>query len=84
MKILSLLIWVTQFGVSVVVPPCFFLWLASWAQNTWGVGNWIYAVCGLLGLLVSWNVACRNLDMMQKEVRKSESNKKDKAFNDHE
>ncbi len=84
MKILSLLMWVTQFGISVVVPPCFFLWLASWAQNAYGLGNWLYAVCSLLGLLVSGIVARQNLAVMRKEAEASETKQKDKAFNDHQ
>ena len=29
MKTLSLLLWVTQFGLSILFPPCFFLLLAK-------------------------------------------------------
>ena len=33
MKFLNLLMWVTQFGLSILFPLCFFLLLAVWLQN---------------------------------------------------
>ena len=41
MKFLNLLMWVGQFGFSVVFPTLFFLLIAVWLQNKFGLGMWI-------------------------------------------
>ena len=33
MKLLNLLMWVSQFGISIIFPTLFFLWLGTWLQN---------------------------------------------------
>ena len=38
MKYLSLLVWVTQFGFSVLFPVCFFLMIAFWLQQKFALG----------------------------------------------
>lgn len=53
MKLLNLLLWVTQFGFSILFPLCFFLLLASWLQVKFGLGMWIFAVCGIIGILTT-------------------------------
>ena len=53
MKFLSLLVWVTQFGFSVVFPLCFFLLAASWLRNTYELGVWVLILGGVLGALSS-------------------------------
>ena len=57
MKYLSLLVWVTQFGFSVLFPVCFFLMIAFWLQQKFALGIWIVAVLGVLGLLTSFSTA---------------------------
>ena len=44
MKELKLLLWVTQFGLSILVPPCFLLWVAVALRSRYGLGMWIIAV----------------------------------------
>lgn len=84
MRILSLLMWVTQFGLSVLLPPCCFLWLAYWLQNRFGWGVWVMIVFGILGLLVSFSTAKANLKAMLKEAKASSSPEDPPmAFNDH-
>lgn len=84
MKYLSLLMWVTQFGLSVLFPTCFFLLLAVWLQQKFGLGIWIVAVLGILGLLVSFSTAKSCLRSLLKEMERT-SDRKDPppAFNDH-
>ena len=84
MKHLSLLMWVTQFGLSVLFPTCFFLLLAVWLQQKFGLGLWIVAVLGILGLLISFSTAKSCLRSLLKEIARS-SDRKDPppAFNDH-
>ena len=84
MKFLSLLMWVTQFGFSVLFPTCFFLMVAVWLQGKFGIGMLIVAVLGILGLLTSFSTARSCLRSILKEIERN-SDRKDPppAFNDH-
>ena len=41
MKVLSMIIWVTQFGFSVLFPLCLFLYFGFWLQNRFDLGLWV-------------------------------------------
>ena len=84
MKFLSLIVWVTQFGFSVLFPTCFFLFLAYWLMTQFGLGIWIMAVLGVIGLLTSFSTAKSCIQSLLKEIDR-QSGKKDPpiAFNDH-
>ena len=69
MKILSLLIWVGQFGFSIIFPILFFLLLAVWLQGRFGLGLWIVAVLGSLGLLTSISTARACLRSLRKAAK---------------
>lgn len=84
MKFLSLILWVTQFGLSILFPTCFFLFLGVWLQTRFGLGLWIVAVLGVLGFLTSISTARSCLRSMRKEAEKASSQEKPPiAFNDH-
>ena len=84
-KFLSLILWVTQFGLSVLFPVCFFLIVASWLQQRFGFGMWIMIVMGVLGLLVSVSSARSCIRSLQKAAEEAGDNKKPPgAFNDHD
>lgn len=53
MKFLSLIMWVTQFGVSLVFPMCLFMWLGYWLCNRFGLGGWVMVVCGVIGFMTT-------------------------------
>ncbi len=84
MKFLSLLMWVGQFGFSVLFPTCFFLMVAVWLQQKFQLGIWIVAVLGIIGLLTSFSTAKSCLQAILKEIERG-SDRKDPppAFNDH-
>jgi len=84
MKILNLLMWVGQFGFSVIFPTVFFLYLAVWLQNKFDLGFWILIVFGILGVLtsVSTTKSClRSLRKAAEEV--SGESQRPVSFNDH-
>ena len=84
MKYLSLLVWVTQFGFSVLFPVCFFLMIAFWLQQKFALGIWIVAVLGVLGLLTSFSTAKSCLRSLLKEMDRASARKDPPpAFNDH-
>ena len=50
-KVLSVLVWVTQLGLSVAGPPVLFILLGSWLRGSCGWGGWITVVCIGLGVM---------------------------------
>lgn len=82
MKTLSLILWVTQFGLSILFPPCFFLWLAIYLQQNHGWGIWTTIVGGILGVLIAISTAKANWRTMRKEAE-SGSKPPPVSFNDH-
>ena len=84
MKFLSLIVWVTQFGFSVLFPTCFFLMLAFWLQQKFGLGMWIMWVLGGLGLMTSISTARSCIRSLLKEADQASGRKEPPiAFNDH-
>jgi Na+-transporting NADH:ubiquinone oxidoreductase subunit NqrE len=84
MKVLSLLLWVTQFGLSVLFPTCAFLMIAVWLRQQFGLGLWIVAVLGILGLMTSFSTAKSCLRSMLREMeRLSDRPAPPPAFNEH-
>ena len=84
MKILNLLMWVGQFGFSVIFPTVFFLYLAVWLQNRFELGLWIVIVLGILGVLTSISTTRSCLRSMQKAAKElSGETKRPLSFNDH-
>lgn len=82
MKTLSLILWVTQFGLSILFPPCFFLWLATYLQQKHGWGFWTTIVGGILGILIAISTAKANWRSMRKEAE-SGAAPPPVSFNDH-
>ena len=68
MKTLSLILWVTQFGLSVLFPPCFFLWLAAYLQQNHNFGIWTSIVGGILGILTAISTARANWRSMRRDA----------------
>ena len=84
MRFLSLLMWVGQFGFSVIFPTLFFLLLAVWLQNTFGLGAWILVVFGILGILTSISTTRSCLRSLRKAAEDASSRETPPiAFNDH-
>ena len=84
MKILNLLMWVGQFGFSIIFPTLFFLLLAVWLQNKFGLGMWIVVVFGILGVLTTISTAKSCLQSLLKAAKEA-SGESDPpiSFNDH-
>ena len=85
MKILALLTWVGQFGVSIIFPTLFFLILAIWLQQKFALGTWIVILLGILGVLTSIRTARSCLHSLRKAAEEASSQSKPPmAFNDHD
>ena len=84
MKLLSLLTWVGQFGLSIIFPTLFFLVSAVWLQNRFGLGMWIIVLFGILGVLTSISSARSCIHALRKAADEVASQETPPiAFNDH-
>lgn len=84
MKILNLLMWVGQFGFSIIFPTVFFLYLAVWLQNKFGLGMWILVLCGILGVLTTISTAKSCLRSLRKAAEEASGSREPPvSFNDH-
>ena len=85
MKDLSLLVWLSQLGLSVSLPPVGFILLAVWLRDRWGWGNWVLWV----GIALGFISALDGLRLSLKALSRLTKNKKEDAppplsFNDHD
>ena len=85
MKDLTLLVWLTQLGLSVVSPLAGCVLLAIWLHNRWDWGTWVIWTGVGLGLVLALDGLRNSLKQM---TRQSE-NRKDAqpppvSFNDHD
>ena len=84
MKIFSLLLWVGQFGFSILFPTLFFLLIGAWLQSRFQLGIWIVLLCGALGFLTSISTTRSCLRSLRKAaVEASGHRERPVAFNDH-
>lgn len=82
MKNMNLLVWLTQLGLSVALPPLGFILLAVWLRDRFGLGSWVM----ILGVIVG--VVCA-LDGLRTSLKAMERMHRDKeeppvSFNDHD
>lgn len=84
MKILLLLTWVAQFGLSCIFPTLLFLILGVWLQQKFSMGVWIVILLGILGIITSVQTTRSCLRSMQRAAEEA-SGKKDRpvSFNKH-
>ena len=84
MKLLNLIMWVVQFGFSILFPTVFFLMLAIWLQDKFGLGLWIVIVLGIVGVLTSVSTTRSCLKSLRKAADEAGERKDPPvAFNDH-
>ena len=85
MKNISMLVWLTQLGLSVAVPPVVFILLAIWLRDSRGWGNWILWLGIVLGIYCAVTGFVSSLRTLS---RMTEDRKKDTppalSFNDHD
>ena len=85
MKILNLLMWVGQFGLSILFPTVFFLLVGVWLQNKFSLGIWILILSGILGILTSVSTAKACLHSLCKAAEEVSGDKQPPiGFNDHQ
>ena len=84
MKNLSMIVWLTQLGLSVALPPAGFIWLAVWLRDRFAWGNWVIWVGVILGVFGAIDGLRVSLKAMERLSRDKKTEKTPVAFNDHE
>ena len=85
MKELSLLVWLTQLGLSVAFPLAGFVLLAVWLRSSFGWGDWVIwtgLILGLGGAVNGFRHSLKAMELLSRDQKK----KKDPpsvAFNEH-
>ena len=83
MKDLSLLVWLTQLGLSVAVPPVLFILLALWLRDSCGWGGWILWAGIGLGLYCAVHGLVTSLKTLKRLTDGKKQDEPPVAFNEH-
>ena len=84
MKNMTMLVWFTQLGLSVVVPLAGFTWLGVWRRQRFGWGIWVVIVGAVLGLVCAVDGLRTSLKAMDRMAKEDKEEKPPVSFNDHD
>lgn len=85
MKDLTLIVWLSQLGLSVAVPLAGFVLLAVWLRDRFGWGQWVIFVGIGLGLICAIDGLLNSLKSMERlSRRKKDDPPPPVSFNDHD
>ena len=84
MKNLNMLIWMTQLGLSIVLPPVCFILLALWLRDQYGWGQWVLWAGIALGIYTAIQGFRGSLKAMEQMSGDKAEDKPQTAYNDHE
>ena len=84
MKDLSLLVWLTQLGLSVALPLAGFIGLAVWVRNRFDLGFWILWIGIGVGLISAIDGFIKSLKMLNRVSSKKDTPPPPVSFNDHD
>ena len=85
MKDLNLLIWLTQLGLSVALPPVVLIWFANYLCRQKGWGSWVIWVGVVLGLVLAFDGLRASLRVLQTLTKsKQDPTPPPVSFNDHD
>lgn len=84
MKEFSLLVWLTQLGMSVAVPPALLILLSLWLRDDCGWGSWVVWIGIALGILLAIDGLRTSLKAMARlSHKKNDDVPAPVSFNDH-
>lgn len=79
-----MLLWLSQLGLCVVIPPVITVFAASWLRSVFGWGNWACWIGFVAGILSAW-ASLRSALKRLNEMSKNEINEDSTyMFHDHE
>ena len=82
MKNLSMLVWFTQLGLSVALPPVGFILLAVWLRDSCNWGGWVLwagIVLGVYCALMGFISSLRTMERMSGQKKETPP----VSYNDH-
>lgn len=85
MKELSLLVWLTQLGLSVAFPLAGFVLLAVWLRSAFGWGDWVIwtgLILGLGGAVNGFRHSLKAMELLSRD-KKRKKDPPSVAFNEH-
>lgn len=85
MKDLSLLVWLTQLGLSVAFPLAGFILFAVWLQSAFGWGDWVIwvgLILGLSGAVNGFRHSLKAMELLSRD-KKKEKEPPPVVFNEH-
>ena len=84
MKNLTLLVWLTQLGLSTALPLCGFVLLAVWLRQRFDLGIWVLVAGVILGLICAIDGLRNSLKAMERMAKEEGNDPPPVSFNDHE
>ena len=85
-KDITLIVWLTQLGLSVALPPAGFILLAVWLRDRFALGSWVLWAGILLGVICAVDGLRLSLRTMNRIVKDKpgEQEQPPVSFNDHD
>lgn len=84
MKDMSVLLWLTQLGLSVALPPAALILFAVWLRDRFGWGQWIIWVGIILGLYCAVTGFISSLRTLALFTKDKKQEPPAVSFNDHD
>lgn len=84
MKNLNLLVWLTQLGLSVAIPPVGFILVGLWLRDSCGWGGWVLWVAIILGVICAFDGLRTSLKVMERMSRNKKDADRSVSFNEHD
>ena len=83
LKELSMLVWLTQLGLSVAFPLAGFIVGAVWLRSTFDLGIWIIVVGIFLGMYCAIQGFVQSMKILSQMHNKKKKDAPSVFFNDH-
>lgn len=84
MKNISLLVWLSQLGLSVAVPLAGFVFLGVWLHNQFCLGSWVIIVGAVIGVVCAFAGLWNSLKKMDRIAGKESKDQPPVSFNNHD
>lgn len=65
------LVWLTQFGLSVVIPPTLCIMAAVWLRGHYALGGWVVGVGVAVGVLAAVGCLRSSLQALNRQARRT-------------
>lgn len=84
MKNLSLLVFLSQLGLGVVLPLCGFVLLGVWLRQLLDIGVWIVILFAVLGAVIAFQSLRSTLKSMERLAKEKKDEQPPLAYNEHD